>query len=408
MPMPSFELTGPGALGMVLVRPGQRVTKTAAGLPTTVKLGRLPADPACKVVKLADHINLTSGWKPPDTIDWATKAENSIRDPLGNLSLGNCVIAGKGHHVGAWSANDSDSGGEILATAEEAVRAYHEICGPGDNGCVITRVLDVMRTQGIKFGGMPRRIDGYASVDWTQPDLLRAAIFLFGGVTIGFNFPKSWLSSAIWDATNSPTVGGHDVAALRYDARGVYVASWGREYLMTWAAIAQRGRIDECYALLSPNWTNNDKLSPAGVDVAGLTRALTEIGGGVMPDPAPPTPPAPPAPPTPPPSPWTWPTYDLQMTDATGHEVTGTLTPRPVVPPPAPADTPQSVRFQLRTHAGAAMLSGMLFALGGVETETQGTDVVVRNKDLTPEQWAQIISAIAAFANVILSILGKH
>ncbi len=257
--------------------------------PQTVKLGRRPPDkPLVSVPRLASYLDFGAmAAPPPDVCDYYTKAGSSLGRMYLNDQYGDCVIAGKYHTVGVWSGNDSAS--TIVGTDAEVYQSYQAICGPGDNGCVITSVLDAMRSSGLPFGGVRHTIDGYVAVDWTNKDMVKAALFIFGNLTLGINLPQAWTSSSIWDVTTSGIVGGHDVAAVGYRADGVIISSWGKLYVITWAAFTSRKWLEECYVLLGPDWYGNDKVAPSGIDVVTLKADLAKIAAGAIPgvDPGP-------------------------------------------------------------------------------------------------------------------------
>src|SRR6185312_3355886 len=99
---------------------------------------------------------------------------------------------------------------------------------------------------------------------------------------------------------------------------------------ITWRAFQSRQWLEECYAILAPDWYGNDQLAPCGVDAATLQADLAKLGGGVIPDIGPaPTPPTPPRPPVPPPP-----------------------GPPAPVPPPAPPTPLFSLSFPRTVRAG--------------------------------------------------------
>lgn len=308
--MQTVELTGSAIKGIATVVPAGRAA--GADLPTTVKLGRLAPATLPRCLPLGNYFDSADmAAPPPPSINRRDKAAASLARMYLNDRFGCCVVSGKGHNFGLWSANDSDSGGEVLASDAEIQSQYFSWCGPGDNGCYIDRVLTIIKDRGMILGGKTHKIDGFVSLDWTNKTLVQTAQYLFGATSIGFDLPQAWLNSDVWDVTNSGTVGGHDVSPIDYDERGVYVSSWGRIYLMTWAAFLSRRWIGEAYVMLAPLWYGSDqRASAAGIDVAKLRADLAKIGGGVIPDvdpvppgpvppgPVPPTPPAPPVPTT--------------------------------------------------------------------------------------------------------------
>lgn len=274
----------------------------SSGLQKSVKLGRKDPTQPCKAPRLSSYLKAGDPISLPAKVDYATAAMDSLDRMYLNDQLGCCVITGKMHKLGLWSANDKSP--VILATDEEVRSQYKSICGPFDNGCVITEVLDVFKDRGLKAGGVTHKIDGYVQVDWTNQEEVKAAIYLFGSLTLGINIPSSWVNSSdgdLWDKTVSPIVGGHDVCTVGYDERGVQISTWGGLRTITWAAFTSKRWLMECYACLAPSWYGSDRVVAAtGFNADKLAEDLILIGNGQLPDVTPPAPPAPPAPPTPP------------------------------------------------------------------------------------------------------------
>ncbi len=161
MPVPTIQLTGSACFGVGPARPSAEVEAIVAGLPQYVCLGRIRPKAMPPALRLAAYLDEGAMSPPlPTSINRRDAAAKSIARMYLNDQLGDCVIAGKGHALGVWSANDSDSGGVVLATDAEIKQQYQAICGPGDNGCVITNVLDVMRSKGFQAGGKLYKIDG--------------------------------------------------------------------------------------------------------------------------------------------------------------------------------------------------------------------------------------------------------
>lgn len=402
MSVPTITLTGAGATGTVPPGPSPAFVAAIRALPTTVRLGRNKPKKVLNCPSLVNFLSTGAPVKPPDRVDYFSKARESVARMYLNDQLGCCVISGKAHSIGSWTANDADSGGQVQATDDEIRQQYRSWCGPGDNGCVITDVLDAMARGGFRAGGKVHGLGGYVSCDWRSRDLLRAAVYAFGPVTLGINLPSAWTSNAVWDVTPTPIVGGHDVCVLGYDERGLNVASWGRLYLITWAAVADPRFVEECYALLSPDWYNGDNVAPSGFSVGQLKAALAAVGMGQLPD-APEGPPVPPAPPVPPvpPAPPAYPVYDVLgtcQTDRFGRPVafTGTASPRPAAPAADLVDLPEL------PEPVAAALADALYPVTGIEVTRSGGVLRVRRDKLTPEQWAAIIQAIMSIVAVIL------
>ncbi len=285
--MQTIELTGSAIHGV-----GHYKVSTA-NLPTRVCLGRIKpkAKPSC--LKLSSYIDAQTMGALPASTNWREKAGASIARVYLNDRYGDCVFASKAHGYGVWSANDSDSGGIVLATDAEIQQQYFAYTGGADNGANISEVLDYCKSPGFTLGGKKYKIDGYVSVDNTKKDLIKAALLIFGGLCIGIDLPSAWTNSAVWDVTNSGNVGGHDVLLIDYDDTGIYLSSWGRIYRMTWPAAMSTKWITEMYAMLAPLWYNADSIAPCGLKVDVLREDLTKIDGGIIPDIAPPAPPIP-------------------------------------------------------------------------------------------------------------------
>jgi hypothetical protein len=284
---PTVMLTGPAVHGLVTDRLHMRAV---ADLPVEVKLGcQLRPGRHMAAVQL-EHFVTSLKAVPPST-NWRKKAAASLARMYRNNVQGCCVISGKAHKLGLVSANDADSGGEVQATDAEIDRYYAMWkAGRGDSGCVISDVLDHMRNEGMTLGGKTYKIDGYVAVNNRNVELAKAAIVIFGSLTLGLDLPGAWTNSDVWDVTGTRSVGGHDVEAVDYDDQFLYIASWGRVYRMTWAAFTSSRYVTECYATLAPLWYGTDKLAPSGFDVARLQQALQLLGGGTVPDVDPPTP----------------------------------------------------------------------------------------------------------------------
>jgi hypothetical protein len=344
----------------------------------TVRLGRKTpvARPQCP--RFAAYFNPAEmKVAVPAAVDYYSKATASIKRMYLNDRYGDCVIAGKAHQLGIWSANDSDSPGVILATDQEIYNQYVNICGPNDEGCFIPDVLNYFKSKGLVAGGKAYKIDGYVEVDWTNKLEVQVAIFLFGSLTLGINLPSAWASGgdgSTWDVTNSSIIGGHDVCCVGYNEKGVQISTWGGIRTITWGAFTSKRWLEECYCELSPNWYGNDKMAPCGFDAKTLADDLAKLGGGVIPPLDPPVPvppvPVPPAPVPVPPVP-------------------------PVVPPVPPAPVPVPVTVSVvgytapveltvgwRTYTipGQKIVSTGTVTLPAKETEMNGvlTDLLLK------------------------------
>ena len=254
---------------------------TLAALPTTVYLGRRRPRARRQALRWQNYYT-PARLSLPTSVDYYTKAADVLARMYLNDREGDCVIASKYHSAGVWAANES--GISLQGTDNEVHAAYQGICGPGDNGCNIADVLDYYKNRGLKFNGNVHKIDGYVAADWTNQQETQAGIFILGSGCIGINLPADWTNNSVWDITNSRIVGGHDVALVGFDTKGVYISSWGRVYLITWRAYMSKKWLEEEYFMLSPDWYARDNIAPNGIDVAALRDDLQKIGNGTIPD----------------------------------------------------------------------------------------------------------------------------
>ena len=270
-------------------------------LPRTVRLGRIRPAARPPALRFAAFFDPARATPPPVSVNRRDKAAAALSRVYKNAELGCCVISGKGHLFGLLAG--AESGIDLEMTDDEVVQQYEAICGPDDQGCVITQVLDVCRASGFRMGGKLHKIDGYVSADWRSKLETQTVQYLFGAGTVGINLPQAWTENDVWDVTGTAIVGGHDVTPIDYDEKGVYVSSWGRIYLITWPAWTSTRWLEEYYAVLAPEWYAQANLAPSGLDVGGLKQALTQLGGGTIPPIPGPLPPGPNPPPQPPPMP---------------------------------------------------------------------------------------------------------
>lgn len=275
-----------------------------AAVQQSFRLGCIKPKAPKQALRLACYLDSYAETHPPETVDYATKAQTALARMLLNDRYGCCVMSGAFHELGVWTGNDSDSGGLVMPTDAEVQQQYFKLTGGHDNGLVITDVLDFQKAHGLIAAGKTYQIDGYVAIDPTNPIELRVALYLFGAIKFG----TDWYTSDANNEANGAVIGrqrgrdlgGHDVEGCGYDGTGVKISSHGMVYTMTWDRIAQ---MSEAYAPLSPNWYGNDKLAPCGIDVTALRDDLAKLAGGQIPD-ITPTPPAPQPTPTPvPPAP---------------------------------------------------------------------------------------------------------
>jgi hypothetical protein len=247
-----------------------------------MKLGRIRPRARPNALRLGAYFDISAAVTPRVAVDYYTAAMPAIRQVLGNDQQGDCTIASIMHRIGTWVA--ATFGTQAIGSSQEALSQYHQIGGPGDNGLMISDVLDWAKSHGFSVGGQIHKIDGYVSLNWTNKILTQVAVDVLGGATLGVALPQSWASSPdIWDVTNSPIVGGHDIPIVGYNNDGVIIATWGGIRTITWAAFLSDKYVDEAYVCLGTDWYANASKNPNGIDIATLRDDMNKIQGGTIP-----------------------------------------------------------------------------------------------------------------------------
>lgn len=287
-----------------------------------MKLGKplasaAPPDP--RNLKLADYLDLAALPDPiPDSIDYT----DGLTFPMfGNDTIGDCVPAAMAHQEQADSAL---TGREVTITDTDVIAAYSAIGGyvPGnpatDQGCDPQVALKYWQQTGIAGN----KIGAYVSVDPTNDTLVKAALYLFGGLFIGIDLPKSAQSQSstagVWDVVGDGKTGdsepgswgGHMICGLkRLPGNAPYgVVTWGYVQAMTPAFLATYS-FQQVFAVIPTAWLNGQQQAPNGLKLAELQRDLAIVSG--QPDPGPPPQPTP-APFVPDPGLVAWLTWQVQ------------------------------------------------------------------------------------------------
>lgn len=278
-------------------------------MPRTLRTGKLPAQPGRPRLELRSALGPGGLPTPPTSVIYDNMPDIGM---LGNDEAGDCVEAGVGHVV--EQDTQYATGAEQVVSTADTLALYTTLTGYNpndpstDRGTVVQDALDYWRKRGV-FGG--HKLTAFAAVklsDWTEIEL---AVFIFGQVVIGFNFPESAMEQfnigMPWTVEKgSPIDGGHCVVLVGYDADWLYVLTWGtvqkmsREFWTTYTDEAWVGVTDETITALGAN------AYAGALDLAALGANFAALTGGPNPFPAPdPNPPVPtPAPsPTPAPAP---------------------------------------------------------------------------------------------------------
>lgn len=279
--------------------------------------GKLANDPSKPRLLLGVHLD-SAAVDAPAVVDWYTKV--TAWGSLGNDRYSDCVTAGESHALLALSTY---AGSEVRIDEADTIALWEQLSGfnpstdtePGP-GLVAQDALNEWRTTGING----HKAAVFAAVDYTKPADVQAAIAMFGCVLVGFQVPQTAFTQfdngQPWDVVDPDggIDGGHLVTLSGYDRNtSMYTCvSWGQTQQMTQAFLDKY--VDECWAVIVPEWVTATGTSPSGLDLHGLGEDFSSLTGQPNPFPAPspapdpvpapdpapaPTPAPDPAPPTP-------------------------------------------------------------------------------------------------------------
>lgn len=203
---------------------------------------------------------------------------------MGNNLYGCCTASAFFHARQIWTGVCATEDTQPDATV---LQFYSETTGfkaddpSTDNGAIEQNVLAYLRNTGAQLANGTRdKILAFIEVDKRVQDDIKRTIYECGVAYIGFKVPFSVLppngpSPRIWDIVPNETdsVGGHAVVLTGYDADGNFdVISWGECYKMTPRFVA--AFVDECYAIVSPDWAKATGLTPLGMSLEDLSNQM--------------------------------------------------------------------------------------------------------------------------------------
>ena len=229
----------------------------------TYKMGRKRPLARRYGLRLGSFVDASKIELPPST-NYASKAMPCLDQIMLNDQLGDCTAAAAFHVEGLLQANAGRPQQKFSNAQVEAFYSATTGYKPGhpetDQGGDEATVLDYWRDHGLyRFDesseSLPKTLQqhhaiaGHATVDATNWDLVRTAIYLLENTYFGMSLPDAWVSPMpsgpgwTWDVAGPPVdENGHAVAGVDYDADTVTIASWGMLGKITRAATAKYAR----------------------------------------------------------------------------------------------------------------------------------------------------------------------
>lgn len=239
----------------------------------SMKLGKRPAKRSLKSLPLSNYLHMGAVAYPP-VCSWQRDIQWRM---LANDAIGDCTCADVLHHR-MLQASVAHAGSPLSFTDADAIAIYERVAGYNpsdpstDQGAVM---LDVQNYCKANFP-----VQGFVTLDAGNLSQIQAALYLFGGVDLGFNVPAYIMdvpAGGSWSDSGGDTTieGGHAVLACGYGRSGFRVVSWGQTYTANWDFWARF--VDEAYAWVSTDWIKASGVSPSGLDLAGLLQDLSAV-----------------------------------------------------------------------------------------------------------------------------------
>ncbi len=246
-----------------------------------VKLGaRLPSGPPdSRNLRLEKYLPVGVP-VPPSTYDWYKRV--SRWGPMGNLTIGDCVVAGAGHRIQTWTANQ---GKEVIIPDAEIISIYSQLSGydpatgANDNGLDLEAFLKYWQQTGIAG----HKIGAYVFIDPTNQLHRWLGSYAFGGLYCGVALPLSAKGQQFWDVTDPKLTGdaepgswgGHCLDEGIYDHLSAVFSTWGEEQGASNAFIAAYFFL--VAAIISQDFLDGKEDNPLGINLSSLNQDLQAV-----------------------------------------------------------------------------------------------------------------------------------
>ena len=246
-----------------------------------LKLGKLPAREGAVRLQLSRY--LLPAQLPTPPAEFGHDGSVASWQMLANDTLGDCVIAGGLHETMLWTSIGSSIPpmDDAAAIANyEAIAGYDPDVPSSDRGTDVAHAASYRRRTGlVDAAGHRHKVGAYLALTPGDVQEHLLALYLFGAVGIGIEFPDSAMrqfnQGQPWHPVHGAKIeGGHYISAVARRAGQLVVVTWGREQAMTDSFLTTYN--DESYAYLSSEYLRQNR-NPEGVDLAALKRDLKAL-----------------------------------------------------------------------------------------------------------------------------------
>lgn len=249
-------------------------------MPSSLKLGKRPPEIDKRTLQFGKYLTSTLP-APPAAADYGAKV--STWPMYYNDQYGDCTCAAAGHMIQNWTATAS---AELDPPKEAVLTFYEHFVGtppPPDAGCNMLQVLKYWRSGGLAG----HNVRAFAALEPQNHVQAMDTLYLFGSVYIGVALPNfavegdmltvPWVvppQGPTGDAAPNPD-NGHCIPAVAYDARNLYVVTWGELKPMSWQFYDAYA--DKAFAVLSQDFIDAQGKTIDGFDLDALDADLVAI-----------------------------------------------------------------------------------------------------------------------------------
>lgn len=198
-----------------------------------------------------------------------------------NDKIGSCTSVGIANILLARST----WAGHTKAATTQEILSFYERFGyvpgrPGtDQGATLHECLQSWMTKGYPLQGTTNKLQGYASINFRNLNLLKSAIEIFGDVYVGVNLTVAQQTQEIWKhVPNDAAWGGHCIRIGKYNEHGIFSA-------VTWAEEKQiepdfiLNQVEEAFVLLDAASIKKGLLTFDDWGMDALADVVKSLGG---------------------------------------------------------------------------------------------------------------------------------
>lgn len=205
------------------------------------KLGKTPARPDAVKFKFSAYADTTQLPKPPKTFGHENFIGKADWAMLGNDQWGDCVWAGAAHETLLWNA---EAGHGVTFNDESVLSDYSAVTGfdpkdPNtDQGTDMQAAASYRRKVGVvDANGTRHKVAAYLAIKPGNLTELYQALYLFGAVGIGIQFPSSAMDQfnkrKTWSVVSRSQIEGGHYIPLVAKRTHLECVTWGALQGMT-------------------------------------------------------------------------------------------------------------------------------------------------------------------------------